>query len=268
MSSSTASVPNATRTPFRRRPLRSGTTPTAARRRTKIALGQVAAGRDPALERAKAREAEAAKQIKPMTIEELGKLFLDEAITPRRKPATASSYETLLRVHFYPQFDKRPAVELTRIEIRAHHARMKNQRTTANRVLAVVGSMYSFAARQGIVPEGFNPSRGIEKYKEQGRERYLKDHELKRLGQTLIDAETVGIPWVLNALTTKAKHRPLLTRSLVDRHAVAALRLLIFTGARLREILNLRWERVDLDRGLLLLLDSKTGKKTIVLKSC
>ena len=41
--------------------------------------------------------------------------------------------------------------------------------------------------------------------------------------------------------------------------------MLILTGARLREILHLRWEHCDLQRGLLLLPDSKTGKKTIVL---
>jgi integrase len=41
--------------------------------------------------------------------------------------------------------------------------------------------------------------------------------------------------------------------------------MLIFTGARLREILDLKWENVDLERGFLLLPDSKTGPKTIVL---
>ena len=46
-----------------------------------------------------------------------------------------------------------------------------------------------------------------------------------------------------------------------------SLRLLILTGARLREILNLEWEHVDTERGLLLLPDSKTGRKTIVLNA-
>ncbi|MFZ0654645.1 MAG: hypothetical protein WAZ97_27785, partial [Pseudolabrys sp.] len=41
----------------------------------------------------------------------------------------------------------------------------------ANRVLAVVGSMYAFAARAAVVPEGTNPARGIEKFKESCRER-------------------------------------------------------------------------------------------------
>jgi integrase len=42
---------------------------------------------------------------------------------------------------------------------------------------------------------------------------------------------------------------------------------LILTGARLREILHLGWDHVDFERGLLLLPDSKTGKKAIVLNA-
>jgi integrase len=53
----------------------------------------------------------------------------------------------------------------------------------------------------------------------------------------------------------------------ISEHAAAALRLLLFTGARLREILHLKWENVDLERGLLFLADSKTGRKTLVLNA-
>jgi integrase len=48
---------------------------------------------------------------------------------------------------------------------------------------------------------------------------------------------------------------------------VAAIRLLILTGARLREILHARWEQVDFDRGVIFLPDSKTGKKPIYLSA-
>jgi integrase len=54
-------------------------------------------------------------------------------------------------------------------------------------------------------------------------------------------------------------------RTTVDQFAAAAIRLLIFTGCRLGEILNLRWSEVDAERGLLFLPDSKTGRKTVVL---
>jgi integrase len=49
--------------------------------------------------------------------------------------------------------------------------------------------------------------------------------------------------------------------------AAAAIQLLLFTGCRLREILHLKWEQVDLERGLLFLPDSKTGRKTIILNA-
>lgn len=45
------------------------------------------------------------------------------------------------------------------------------------------------------------------------------------------------------------------------------MRLLIFTGCRLREILHLKWEEIDFERGLLFLGNSKTGAKTVVLNA-
>ncbi|MEA2986892.1 MAG: hypothetical protein QOD94_3146, partial [Alphaproteobacteria bacterium] len=42
--------------------------------------------------------------------------------------------------------------------------------------------MYAFAGRTGIVPEGTNPARGIDKFKEARRERFLTGEELERLG--------------------------------------------------------------------------------------
>src|SRR4051812_20220876 len=46
---------------------------------------------------------------------------------------------------------------------------------------------------------------------------------------------------------------------------VAAVRLLVLTGARLGEILSLRWADVNFEHGMLLLGDSKTGRKTVFL---
>ena len=53
----------------------------------------------------------------------------------------------------------------------------------------------------------------------------------------------------------------------LDPFAVAAIRLLILTGARLREILHARWDYVDFERETIFLPDSKTGKKPIYLNA-
>src|SRR5262249_26784164 len=93
--------------------------------------------------------------------------------------------------------------------------------------------------------------------------------ELERLGRVLREAETKGIPWDVDERKPKAKHLPKIGNRFtrIGPSAAAALRLLLFTGCRLREILHLKWEHVDLERGLLFLADSKTGKKTVILNA-
>ena len=129
--------------------------------------------------------------------------------------------------------------------------------------------MYSFAERAGIVSDGVNPARKIDKFKEDRRERFLTGEELERLGAAIVEAETSGIPWVVDQTKPNAKHLPMPTNRFtkINQFAAAALRLLLFTGCRLREILCLRWEYVDLERGLLFLPDSKTGRKTVILNA-
>jgi integrase len=83
----------------------------------------------------------------------------------------------------------------------------------------------------------------------------------------LREAETVGLPWTFNE-GKKAKHRPAKAenrREVVSPYAVAAIRLMLLTGCRAGEILNLRWDAVDLEKGFLNLADSKTGAKTVLL---
>jgi integrase len=106
-----------------------------------------------------------------------------------------------------------------------------------------------------------NPAKGIERNPEQRRERFFTTDEFARLGDALRRAETEGLPWSIDA--AKEENR----RTIADPFAVAAIRLLIFTGARLREILHAQWEHVDFERGIIHLQDSKTGRKPIYLSA-
>ena len=71
---------------------------------------------------------------------------------------------------------------------------MKKRPYQANRMLAVVGSLYAFAGKRKLVPGGFNPVRGMDESPEMGRERFLSGQELARLGGAPREAETIGIP--------------------------------------------------------------------------
>ena len=97
----------------------------------------------------------------------------------------------------------------------------------------------------------------------------MSNDELKRLGETLRQAETVGLPWDLDAGRPTAKHaaRPEHRIQQIGQDVTDAIRLLLFTGCRLREILHLKWAYVDFERGMLFLPDSKTGRKAVVLAS-
>jgi hypothetical protein len=73
--------------------------------------------------------------------------------------------------------------------------------------------MYAYAGRAGIAPEGTNPARGIDKFKEGRRERFLTGEELEQLGSAIREAETSGIPWTLDQSKPTAKHVPKANRA-------------------------------------------------------
>ena len=237
-------------------------TPDDARKLAERALGSVAYGKDPAIDRAQDREG--------LTVKELIDAFLDDHATLKLKPTSASRYRHLLRSWVAPELGSTKADSLSRTAVARVHAQMKRKAVSANRMLGAVSSMYSFAQRRGLVPEGLNPASRIEKYSERRRERFLTTKELARIGDALREAETKGIPWEVDETQPNAKHIPKQEknrRTVFGLLPTAAIRLLLFSGCRLREILDLKWEYVDIERGVLLLPDSKTGRRTVVLNA-
>ena len=110
-----------------------------------------------------------------------------------------------------------------------------------NRALPVLASLLKYAEALRLRRKGSNPCRGMPRYWQAPKERYLTPAEYRRIGAALREDEA-AFP-----------------------AQVAIIRLLMFTGARVGEIQNLHWEWVQPPR--LLLPDSKTGPKTIWLNS-
>jgi len=236
-------------------------TPDEARRLAKDKLADARRGEDPAAKRAADRGT--------LTLSRVIELYLAD-VEAKKSRGTHALYKIYLEVHVAPELGSRKVNAITRADVAKLHRRLgQDRKPTANRVLNTLSGVFTFAARAGLVEDGFNPTKGVEKFREEGRERFLSTEEIHRLGAALAEAETVGLPWEPDTEKATAKHapKPENRRVVLPPQVTGAVRLLLFTGCRLREILHLRWREVDFERGLLFLPTSKTGKKTIVLNA-
>jgi len=232
-------------------------TPERARQETLRLLGQVADGVDPAATRDSMKG-------RP-TVEMLCERFLEEYAAEHKKPSSQVNDWANSQNHIIPLLGKLLLAEVTRADIDRFKRAVKDGKTAkdlkmgprrrvivtggpgvANKCLALLSKMFNMAERWGLRPDASNPCRHVEKYTGKAHERFLSEMELSRLSEVLTASENDGS---------------------VSPYAIAALRLLIFTGARLSEILNLEWSQVDFQHAMLLLPDSKTGKKVVFLSA-
>ena len=236
-------------------------TPDEARSQAKTILGAVETGADPIAERRAAREVRSFKAV--------AEDFLALHVDAKRKGRTGAEYRRILQAHIAPAIGSKRIVDVRRADLARLHGKLADRPYEANRALAVVSAVWNWAARRDEVEASANPCLGIERYPEQGRERFLTSDELGRLGAALAESETIGLTYAIDETKPGVKHAPKeeSRRTRLDPFAVAAIRLLILTGARLREILDAQWSQVDLERGILFLADSKTGRKPIYLSA-
>lgn len=195
-------------------------------------LARVKDGEDPASERVENRKA--------LTMKQFGKLFLEKHVDVHLKPTTRAEYRRSVELFINPKFGARKVIDITRADIAEFHHEMRDTPYQANRTLGVLSKMFSLADLWEVRKDGINPCRGVKRYKEEKKERYLTEEEYRRLGEAL-DGYS-GEP-----------------------EAVHAIRLLMLTGCRLSEIQTLKWSYVALKQGELHLPDSKTGAKVIQL---
>jgi integrase len=213
-----------------------------ARKAAITALGRVAAGEDPAVERDEDRRA--------LTVAALGDAYFAAAergeVRSRRGAAKKASTLRIDKLrwerHIKPLLGGRRARSLTRTDVREflaaadRRAREAGYRGAGERRLkGLLGGMLAFAMELGIVEA--NPCLGV-KTRPDGRRKVALDAAgYRTLGRMLDEAEMRGEPW----------------------QAIGAIRLLALTGARRGEIAHLRWREVDLAGQALRLGDTKTG---------
>lgn len=229
-----------------------------ARDRARLVLAEARADRDPAAARASYRAAP--------TIAEFADRFLAEHARLLKKPRSVDSDEANIRNHIKPLLGALKLVDVTAADIDRALAdiqagktalseksgKKRGRRTVrggpiaANRVLALLSTMFNKAEQWDLRPAHSNPCRYARKRPERKLQRFLADDELQALAGALMSCEASGR---------------------ISPAAAAGLRLLLFTGARLSEILALRWQYIDAGRRIAMLPDSKTGPKAIQLSS-
>lgn len=222
-------------------------------------LRQVRAGHDPM--RAK-RDLNTA-----ITVTELVETYLHEGriAKPNKRESSWRADASVLRRHVVPLLGHRLARDIARRDLEKLQADVLSGKTAqdvrtrargraivrggpgaAGQMIRSTAAMFAWAVQQEIITA--NPAVGVQKVKPLRRERFLTFTEARHLIETLAEMVSAG--------------------DIPEAHAVI-LRLLLFTGARKSEILNLTWGELDLERGRILLPwhRSKTGEKMIPLNS-
>lgn len=204
-------------------------TPDTARKRAVELLLEIGAGIDPAGDKSSSRKA--------ATVAEFAERYRTDWIAIHLKPSSQKTVSYNLKNHVVPKLGSLSILSLERSDVERVHRAMKSTPTNANRVVALVSHLCTMAEEWGVRPQNSNPCKGIKRYKEKARHRYLSQDEWTQLGKALRDAEG----------------------NTASKSVVSAIRLLALTGARLNEVFCLRWKEVDLERHLLMPSDSKTG---------
>lgn len=212
-----------------------------ARDRARKALAQVRDRKDPIEEAAKAAQGKTFRDLKNKYLEEYAKVHKKTwPADARRLGLSERPSEATCRTP--AKWDSRLASSITRGEVSALHAGLKDTPYEANRLLEVVRKMFNLA-RVWEFP-GFedaskpNPAEGIKKHPERKRKRAVQPHELPFLAEA-IDAET-------------------------NIYVRAAVWLFLATGARRSELLGAKRDQIEWEARRLRLPETKSGDEQFI----
>lgn len=205
------------------------------------------------------REAEEAARNAP-TMADLAKVYLEDyAVSQALRPSTVRDARSL-SAKALAVIGKVKVEDVGITDIRKLHGDVRTAGIAAgtkgnyqaNRLLAILSKMFSLAIERGWRTD--NPCKGIRKFPEDQRWRNLSEAEVGRLLRACDDYEAghrlVSPDDAPQTIERKTAPLPVTERSVTDREAADAIRLLLFTGARLQEALKAEWSQFDLEAGL------------------
>ena len=178
-----------------------------------------------------------------VTVAELAVRYLEEHVSVHCKEKTQRTYRSVVERFIVPSYGGVAVEDVDRKHINALHLDLRHIPSQANRTLEIGSKLFNLA-EEWKLRTGGNPCKYVRKYPERKRERFLTEAEFRHLGAVLNEMEAEGR---------------------LPVYPAAAIRLLMLTGCRRNEIVELQWKHVDLEGGEIRLADSKTGARLVPL---
>ena len=185
------------------------------RREAALVISRIKSGREPV-----------EKGPETATVAELAARYLREHVEVGCKESTQRMYRSVVERFIMPAYGHVAVEEVDQQHIARLHFELRDIRYQANRKLEIGVKLFNLA-EEWKLRTGGNPCRFVCKYRETKRERFLTDEEFRRLGEVLDEMEAEGR---------------------LPVYPAAAIRLLMLTGCRRNEIVELSgrtwtWER-------------------------
>ena len=180
------------------------------------------------------------------TFADLWQRFLDDFVPQRLalgrfSKKSLSDYSKIARLYLLPVLGALKVKDVSRSDVERAAKKAVKYPVQRNRMLAVASRLFSLAEYWEMRGQNSNPAKGIERAKENARDRVLSVTELQALSMALDSLE---------------RQHPF---------EVVAIKTAAFTGLRISECLAMRWENIDLESGRAILPKTKTGRRVISL---
>jgi integrase len=156
------------------------------------------------------------------TVRDLCAMYEEEHL-PRKRASSAAEDRRQIQKYIVPKLGRKKVADVTRRDIKTLHKSLESMPYRANRLLALLSKMFNLAITEWEL-RADNPCKGVDRFPEQGRERFLSQQEIANLSDAL------------------AEHP--------NQTVAAAIRFLLLTGARKGEVINATWDQFDFERGL------------------
>lgn len=156
------------------------------------------------------------------TIYDLAEEYLKVHSKVKKTPKGHKEDQYFLNVYLLKRYGKLEIEKISTLDLQKIHAELEKTPYKANKFRDLLSKMFNLSVQWGWRID--NPVKGIEKYKEYKRHRWLSNEELQRLWSILDTYHTQG--------------------------AANVFRLLLLTGSRRNEVLHATWDQFSLEKGI------------------